>query len=277
MEKMGSSDDMMKFQPVFISIITPAYNAGRFIGETIESVQAQTYPHWEMLIVDDGSTDDTRMIAAAYAGSDKRIVMLSAGQNSGPATARNIGLQQARGRYIVFLDSDDLLLPDKLALQLQFMRSNHAAFSFTAYRQMSEDGLQLGALIEAVATVSYWDELHTTLIGGGTVMLDRQMTGEFAFESVRNEDYLLWLTLLKRGHMAYGLSIDLARYRQPERSRSSNKLTSARGVWKVLRQHEQLHFCKALACFASYAVRSSWRNYRAKPARGSGKAGGIRL
>ncbi|WP_346355421.1 glycosyltransferase family 2 protein [Azotosporobacter soli] len=253
------------FQSDLVSIITPAYNAEKFITETIKSVLDQTYQKWEMLIVDDCSTDATIDIVKKICVCDKRVILIESEKNGGPAAARNIGLKYAKGQYISFLDSDDTILPEKLDRQIKFMRSQLAAISFSSYRVMSETGEKLGDLIEAVEEVTYEDEMHQTLIGGGTVMIDRRLTGDFEFKSARNEDYLLWLRLLKCGHRAYGLPEDLARYRKLKGSRSSNKLTSAMGVWKIHRQHEELNFFEAAICFCSYAITSLLRNYRVRP------------
>jgi len=248
-----------------VSVISPAYNAEKYIGETIESVLNQTYKNWEMILVDDKSVDHTVQVIENYCNQDKRITLIRAKKNGGPALARNIALQHAQGRYISILDSDDLYMPQKIELQLNFMKSKEAGISFTAYRQISEQGDWIGAMVPAKAVVTYQDLLHETYIGCSTVMIDRQIVGDFKFQPVRNEDYLLWLSLLKRGHQAFGFSLDLVRYRKPLISRSSNKLSSALGVWGIYRSHEKLGYYKSAKCFLNYAITSSLRNYRARP------------
>ncbi|MCE5286200.1 MAG: glycosyltransferase [Pelosinus sp.] len=256
-----------------VSIITPAYNAANFIRQTIESVLAQTYPFWELIIVDDGSTDATICMVKEYCTIDKRIAVIQTSKNTGPAAARNLGLSKAKGRYIIFLDSDDLILPQKLELQRHFMMSKGAAISCTAYRFMSDDGNRVGRLVIPPLLVRYDDELHQTIFCGAAVMIDRQLTGNFTYQTARNEDYLLWLMLLKRGHIAYGMPDDLFRYRRIRGSRSSNKITSAFGVWNIYRKHEKLGLIKSAICFCSYAITSTIRNYIARPDNGQG--GGI--
>ncbi|MDW8259669.1 MAG: glycosyltransferase family 2 protein, partial [Gammaproteobacteria bacterium] len=125
-------------------MITPAYRAAKFIAETIQSVQAQTYPDFEMLIVDDCSPDETAAVVARFAAEDPRIRLLRQSVNGGPAAARNRALMEARGRWIAFLDSDDLWLPEKLCRQLAFHRATDAALTYTAFRRISSDGSRLG-------------------------------------------------------------------------------------------------------------------------------------
>lgn len=127
-----------------VSIITPSYNTGRFIAETIESALAQTYGNWEMIIVDDCSTDDTDEVVAGYVKQDSRIRYIRNERNSGAALSRNRALREARGRWIAFLDSDDLWMPEKLERQIQFMEKNGYAFSYTKYEEISEDSEPLG-------------------------------------------------------------------------------------------------------------------------------------
>ncbi|HRS68168.1 MAG TPA: glycosyltransferase, partial [Paludibacteraceae bacterium] len=157
-----------------VSIITPAYNSSKFIEETIQSVLAQTYTDWELLITDDCSTDITLEIVEKYAAQDSRIKFFVLDQNSGAAAARNNSLARAQGKYIAFLDSDDLWLPQKLAWQLSYMQEHDCAFSFSDYTLMNEDGVDLNKVIHAPKKINYHHYLRNTIIGCLTVMIDKE-------------------------------------------------------------------------------------------------------
>lgn len=244
-----------------VSIITPAYNAERFLSETIGSVQAQTHTDWEMLIVDDLSTDRTREIVSGFATSDPRIRLIAQEQNLGPAETRNRGLDEARGRFIAFLDSDDLWLPEKLSKQLAFMHQGNAAMSYTSYRIINESGELVGGPVHAPASMDYRGLLKNTVIGCLTVMLDRERTGPVRMLPLpQHEDLTLWYSILKRGIVARGLQEDLARYRIVQGSASRNKMRSALHMWKVYRQVERLSLPDAVWCYGHYAWRAYWKN-----------------
>jgi teichuronic acid biosynthesis glycosyltransferase TuaG len=246
----------MEKQPL-ISVITPAYNAARFIGETIESVQSQTYSNWEMVIVDDCSTDETVRVVEAYQKEDPRIKLYSLQENSGSAVARNTAMEHANGRYIAFLDSDDRWLPEKLTKQLHFMQENDIAFSFTTYVRMHEDGTRTEALSNTPAVVNYDDLMKRCVIGCLTVMLDRDKTGHIKMVNIRTrQDYVYWLTLTKRGFLAYGLPEVLAEYRLVDNSISSNKWKAAKRNWYVFREIEEQSLPKSIWYFAHYVVLS---------------------
>ncbi|UOE93829.1 glycosyltransferase family 2 protein [Alkalihalobacillus sp. LMS39] len=241
----------MENQQELVSVITPAYNAEKFIGDAIESVLAQTYPHWEMIIVDDCSTDETAKVVEQY--SDKRIRFIQLKKNSGPAIARNTSIQNAKGRYIAFLDSDDMWQPDKLEKQLAFMRRHDIAFSYTAYENMGEDGKSLGTVVPVLEKANYDKLLKENVIGCLTVMLDLSKVGPIEMVNIRTrQDYVLWLDICKRGFLAYGLKEVLAKYRVVENSISSNKLKMARQNWKVYREIENLNLIKSVWYFTHY-------------------------
>ena len=247
--------------PPEVSVITPARDAARFLEETIRSVRAQTFPDWEMIIVDDDSTDGTSAIIEEWAASDPRIrgVRLSPGQ--GAAAARNRALEEMRGRYAAFLDSDDLWRPEKLEVQVGFMREAGAAFSFTSYSIIDELGVPVGRVVKAPERVTYRDLLRNTIIGCLTVMLDRQRLGALRMPSLRqHEDLSLWYNLLKRGEVARGIPRELACYRIVRGSTSRNKLRSSLHMWKVYRDQERLPFFTAARCYVQYAWNAYWRN-----------------
>jgi teichuronic acid biosynthesis glycosyltransferase TuaG len=244
-----------------VSIITPAFNAERFIAETIRSVQSQTHGDWEMLVVDDVSSDRTRDIVSDIAASDSRVRLIAQEENLGPAETRNRGLAEARGRFVAFLDSDDLWLPEKLSKQLTFMRQKNAAMSYTAYRIINEKGELVGRPVRAPANMDYRGLLKNTAIGCLTVILDREQTGPLRMLPLpQHEDLTLWYSILKRGIVAQGIQEDLARYRIVRGSTSRNKVRSARHMWKVYRQVERLSLPDALWCYGHYAWRAYWKN-----------------
>ncbi len=240
-----------------VSIVTPAYNAARHIRETIASVSAQTFPDFELLIVDDFSTDETASVVQALAEKDRRIRLIRQECNSGPAAARQRALDAAKARYIAFLDSDDIWLPSKLEDQLAFMRKTNAALTFTAFRRISEDGTCTGRLIGVPRRLSYRGLLKNTAIATSTVIVDRTKTGPLSMTRTYYDDYALWLSILRSGHIAYGLRQDLMRYRVVSRSVSRNKRRSAFWVWRLYRDVEKVSLLRAIWCFMNYAVRAS--------------------
>jgi len=245
---------------LLVSIVTPAYKAERVIAETIRSVQAQSYPNWEMLIVEDGSPDGTADVVAGFVAEDSRVRLIRQA-NAGPAMARQVALDHARGRYIAFLDSDDMWLPNKLERQLAFMACGRASFTYTAFRRMQANGSGLGHLIEVPAQMTYRRLLGNTAIATSTVMIDRVATGQLRMTKAYYDDFALWLSILKRGHVAYGLSDDLMRYRVMDESVSRNKVKSARMVWQTYRDIESLSASAAAMCFVRYLF-NAWRKYR---------------
>ncbi|MFZ7942307.1 MULTISPECIES: glycosyltransferase family 2 protein [Bacillaceae] len=241
-----------------VSIITPTYNAARFITETIHSVKAQTYTNWEMIIVDDCSTDNTVDLVKKERELDSRIKLIELAANGGPAKARNKAITASSGNYLAFLDSDDLWSPHKLERQLNFMKKNNLAFSFTNYRIMDESGERTNTLIQVPAKIKYKCLLKNTLIGTLTVILDKRKVGNIQMPLYRDcsEDYGLWLSILSNGIDAYGLNEELALYRKREHSLSSNKLKSAQKTWNTYRKVEKINIPSALWYFANYSLRA---------------------
>lgn len=249
-----------------VSIIMPAYNSERFIKESINSVLNQTYSNWEMIIVDDCSTDHTPELVATYQQEDSRIKLIRLGQNSGPAIARNTAMDEAQGRFIAFLDSDDLWLPFKLERQLNFMLVKGIAFSFTEYRRIKEDGAEvMNTTLDAPVTINYDELMKHCVIGCLTVMLDTRKTGKVRMINIpTRQDYVLWLTIMKRGIPAYGLPEVLAKYRLVKDSISSDKLKMARQNWKVYRKIEKQSFIKSSWYFSHYFLSYVKRFIRSK-------------
>lgn len=239
-----------------VSIICPAYNAARWITATVRSVQAQTHTQWELLVSDDCSTDDTRAIVAQLASEDDRIRLIGLTRNSGPAEARNAALAVARGRWIAFLDSDDLWLPEKLARSLHHARHQGAALVYTAYRRINAEATVTGHLIHVPASITYRQLLGHTAIATSTVLLDRQKTGEIRMQRVYYDDFVCWLGLLRQGLKASGLDEDLMRYRVVGGSVSRHKGRSAAKVWDIYRRTLGLGRPAATWHFLNYAARA---------------------
>jgi len=237
-----------------VSIITPSYNSSKFILECIESVLSQTYENWEMIIVDDCSKDNSKEIISEHSTKDKRIKPIFLEKNVGAAEARNAAIRQSKGKYVAFLDSDDLWNPKKLEKQLSFMYENEIAFSYTNYQFMSENGEDLSNIISAPEKMTYDSYLKNTIIGCLTVIIDREKSGEFEMPNIRSShDMALWLLIMKRGFSAYGLDENLARYRIVSTSNTASKWHAAKDVWKVYRQVEKLSFIYSTWCFVWYA------------------------
>jgi glycosyltransferase involved in cell wall biosynthesis len=235
-----------------VSIVTPSYNSGPFIAQTIESVLAQTYPHWEMLIVDDGSVDQSISIVEQYHHRDSRVRLIQMAQNGGVARARNRAIEEARGQYIAFLDSDDLWQPQKLEKQVRFMEETGAALSCTAYLRMNEAGTIRKEIVTVPNRVSYRSLLKSNTIGCLTALYDAKKVGPVAFQKVGHEDYLFWLEILKRGNEAYGLTEPLSIYRMRSGSVSRNKFKVARYQWRIYRELEHLSLAESLLYFIQY-------------------------
>lgn len=244
-----------------ISIVTPAYNTGSLIRETIDSVLAQTYPYWEMIIIDDASSDETCEIIRTYQKNDERIHLIHLEKNQGVANSRNIGLQEAKGRYIAFLDSDDIWLEQKLERQLMFMKNKDIGFSFTQYRQFKESIQQYRKAVDIPQEVDYCSLLKSNVIGCLTVMIDREKIQGFYMIKQRHEDYIAWLSILKKGFKAYGLQEDLARYRISNNSISANKKRSALWTWNIYRNIEQLPVSKSIYYFVHYFIQAIKKHY----------------
>lgn len=207
-----------------------------------------------MIIVDDCSKDNSKKIIKELAVKDKRIKPIFLEKNVGAAKARNVAIRQAKGKYVAFLDSDDLWNPKKLEKQLSFMCENDIAFSYTNYQFMSENGANLSNIILAPKKMTYDSYLKNTIIGCLTVIVDREKSGEFEMPNIRSShDMALWLLIMKRGFSAYGLDDNLARYRIVTTSNTASKWHAAKDVWKVYRQVEKLSFIYSAWCFFWYA------------------------
>lgn len=252
--------DAVKVENRLVSIIVPVYNVQKYIVETMDCVRAQTYSNWELLLVEDCSTDETVRVIEAYLQStaDERIRLIRQPANGGAAKARNTGLAQAKGRYIAYLDSDDLWEPEKLARQLAFMKEKDAAFGFTGYEFADENGQGLGKVVRVPETLNYKQALKNTTIFTTTVMFDTDKISKDLLDMplVKSEDTALWWKVLRNGYMAYGLDENLVRYRRAGKSLSSNKLEAIRRIWHLYRKVEGLNLFRSMYNFCFWAARA---------------------
>ena len=236
-----------------ISIITPCFNSSDFISDTIESVINQTYKNWELLIIDDCSTDNSVKIIQEYLEKDTRIKLYINTKNSGAAVSRNLGLMKSSGRFISFIDSDDIWEPLKLEVQINFMLEKNCPISFTNYRLIDEKGASLNKIIKVVKEIDYKGYLKNTIIGMSTSMIDLTKTEDFKFINIRaRQDTYLWITLLKRGLIAHGINKTLVNYRVRKNSISANKFKAAKKVWGLYYKKEKLGIVKSIYFFTHY-------------------------
>lgn len=242
-----------------VSVVMPCYNCAATVRESIRSVQAQSWPDWELLVVDDCSLDDSARVVEELAAEDKRIVLIRQPQNAGPAAARNTGIDRAHGRYLSFLDSDDRWMPEFLRSMLTFLREGDRAFVFAAYEIVSEAGVRLDVhYVPPVVTRA--ELLKSNVIGCLATMFDTQKLGKMYMERVGHEDFTLWLKLLRKCGKAYGLNRILASYRVGQGTVSRNKWRAAGFQWRIYREVEHLLLPVALWYFLHYAWRGFWKN-----------------
>ncbi len=225
-----------------VSVIMPTYNCAKFISETLDSIIAQTYENWEVVIVDDCSKDNTREIVDAYIAKDPRIKYFCLEVNSGAAVARTKAMEIAEGEYMAFCDSDDLWMPDKLERQIAFMRENGYAFTCTAYEQVNETTEPLNRVIKTKKKTNYNRLLLDCPVGNSSVMYSVKQMGKFEVPNIRKRnDDALWLQMLKKEEYIYGMPDVLMRYRIRSNSISSNKLAVIKYHWILYREIEHLN------------------------------------
>ena len=224
-----------------VSVITPIYNAERYIDKTLESVFAQTYKDIEIVLVDDCSKDKSAQIVAKYRASHPEMVYFLQHKNMGAGAARNKALELASGQYVAFLDSDDLWLPEKTEKQIKLMKEKKSPFSYAAIEIMDEDGKIIKGKRNLKETCDYKYLLYNTIIATSSVIVDRTILGNFKMPLRRGgQDYATWLSLLRDGTVAYGINETLVRYRVRSNSLSSNKLKSIKQVWEIQTQDEKI-------------------------------------
>lgn len=236
------------FSSQLVSVIMPTYNCARFIAQSVESVLAQSHTNWELIIVDDCSTDTTKNILAPYLAKYPNIHYTCLEKNEGPAVARSTALKQAKGDYVAFLDSDDLWHPEKLTRQLAFMQEKNAAFCATAYSQMSEAGKTLSSVLVPPENTDYAKMLRLSCpIGNSTVMYNRLVLGDQTVPTIKKRnDFALWLQLLHTVPACCGMPDILTDYRVRTQSVSSNKLKLLPYHWHLYHHIEKLNVFKSV-------------------------------
>lgn len=241
-----------------VSIIMPNYNGAKYLQETINSVLTQTYTNWELLFVDDCSTDNSLDIVRSY--QDSRIKILQNDKNSGAAVSRNYALREAKGKWIAFLDSDDLWMSEKLKKQIAFMETKGYAFTFTDYDVIDENSVIISHFKPHLDICEYKDILKHNHIGCLTVIYDAEKIGKVLMptNAIKREDLACWLSILKNDKRAYCLHECLAQYKVHSNSVSSNKLKMLKYQWNVYRKVEKLNVLKSsyyLICWAIKGIK----------------------
>lgn len=246
-----------------VSIVTPCYNSERYIRYAIESVISQTYKNWEMIIVDDCSTDNSVTIIMEYCEKDCRIKYLTTGIASGsPTKPRNIGIAKAKGRYIAFLDSDDIWLPNKLEVQLPLLKNDDVAIVYSYYEKITEAGERSGRVIKSALNHSYKSLLFGNEIGCLTAVIDTYKGNKCYFQYIGHEDYALWLSILKKGFIAKNAQEVLGLYRVRKLSVSSNKVRIIYWVWNIYRNCEKLSIPLSLFYLCSDLIKSFLKSFK---------------
>ncbi|OXA94449.1 glycosyltransferase family 2 protein [Flavobacterium hercynium] len=219
-----------------VSIIIPTYNTEKFIGATLQSVQDQTYQNWEIILVDDASTDDTVKIIQDFAANDRRIKLSVLPKNSGNGYARNVALEKATGKYIAYLDADDLWFPTKLEKQIQFLKTNNLPFTFSFYDCIDEDGNSLHRRVEAPLKLTYKQLFFCNYVGNLTAIYDADYFGKVVITATqKRQDWRLWLTIVKQIKETKPVPEPLAFYRIRKDSISSSKVKLIKHNFQVYR------------------------------------------
>lgn len=248
---------MAHLEMPLVSIVMPVFNAERFLEESLASVLAQSFFDWELIAIDDCSTDRSASILDSTAKQDGRVRLFKSAMNSGPGASRNIGLQAATGKYLAFLDSDDTWHPDKLAVQVSYMEQSKTIFSYMSYQRVTERG-DMASLVTPPARVDRTGLLDGNVIGLLTAMYEQSHARDLRFTSDGHEDYLFWLSVLDKIKEAtlVPTAEPLAYYRIRQHSRSSHKLHAAKWQWAIYRQHLGLGPVASMKHFLQYAYKA---------------------
>lgn len=243
-----------------VSIITPVYKCENYIARTLNSVLTQTYTEWEMLLVDDCSPDGSAGIIRSYAEKDPRFKYIKLEHNSGAAIARNVGLEHAKGRYIAYLDADDIWLPKKLERQIHFMEEHDVQFSCCDYEKIEADDTPLNKIVHMPKTITYNQMLSNTIIQTVGVIVDLEKVDRKLLvmpDVRRGQDAATWLQMLKNGVKFIGQNEVLAQYRRVPQSLSANKFLAMKRTWYLYRGVEHLSFPKSVFCLIGWAYHAS--------------------
>ena len=246
-----------------ISIVVPVYNAAPYIENTVQMVLQQTYQDFELILVDDCSTDNSVALLEELLEQrkDVRLRLVKKERNQGAAAARNTGLDMASGRYIAFLDADDVWLPHRLEAGLRFMEEKKAGFVFSAYEFGDEQARGTGKIVHVPEKLTYRKALSRTVVFTTTTLFDTTLVPKelLRMPTVPSEDTATWWQILRNGHVAYGLDQVLAFYRRPAKSLSSNKLVALQRIWNLYRKQEKLGLFSSAFYFCFWALRATLR------------------
>lgn len=246
-----------------ISIVVPVYNAENYIRQTVDMVRKQTFTDWELILVEDCSKDNSAEVLRSLESElqDARIRVIYKEKNEGAAKARNTGIDAANGRYLAFLDADDIWLEDKLEKELVFMQEKQAAFVFTAYEFGDENAVGTGKIVKVPDTLTYKKALSRTIIFTSTTMFDLSILGKdmVKMPAVPSEDTATWWRILREGYTAYGYPEVTTIYRRPPQSLSSNKGTAIYRIWYLYREVEKLPVLTSMFHFVGWAFRATLR------------------
>ncbi|MDF9787849.1 glycosyltransferase family 2 protein [Polynucleobacter sphagniphilus] len=252
---------------VTVSIVMPAFNSSAYIKESINSVLNQSFQSWELLVVDGGSKDHTLSIVREIETADSRVRLINNLNDRGPAHARAKAIAHAKGKYIAFLDADDLWLPEKLALQIEFMSENNYLFSYTSYRKMDATGVLASCALSTHSSFNFISGLTRRGIGSPTVVISRDLFDSYILGTIgksHGEETLWWLLILKKGVRAYGLLKPLALYRDTPYSLSKKVLRNQTTVWHSYRNELGVPILFAFAAYFLYLIDVFIRRLRLK-------------
>ena len=243
-----------------VTVIMPVYNAERYMEQSIESIIAQTYQKWELLIVDDGSTDSSVQIMQEYCSRDRRIQMILSTGNEGVASARNKGIQAAKGEYIAFLDSDDLWKAEKLEIQIHYMQEHNCGFVYSAYDVIDEKNVYQKTITPYWDKVSYKKLLNTNIIACCTAVIKSEYIKDNLMPQLKHEDYATWLNILKNHQLiAECVPGILASYRLVKGSVSSNKIKTIGWNWRIYHYNQQLGFLRSVRQILSFICMTGFK------------------
>lgn len=240
-----------------ISIVVPVYHAERFLEDTIKTIKEQTYKNWELIFINDCSPDKSVEIIQKEMKENKKIKLLQLKENLGAAVARNTGIQEAKGKYLVFIDADDLWEKEKLKKQIEFMKNKDCAFSFTSYEFADEKGIGNGKIVRVPEKINYKQALKNTTIWTSTVMFDVEKLGKELIQMPnvkRGQDTATWWKVLKQIPYAYGMDEVLSYYRRTNDSLSSNKIKALKRTWSLYRKVEHLNIVYSFYNFCWYVL-----------------------
>ena len=238
-----------------ISVIMPAYNSAKYIEQSIKSVQGQSYENWELLVIDDASSDETTVIIKDLAKEDCRIKLHVNDSNQGTAWCRNYAAQISQGEFVAYLDSDDIWYADKLGRQLSVLAKSDVDLVYCSYGYIDEAGVRSPKIFRVPEQVTLKQMLKQNVIGCSTVMVKKAVAAQYRFSSQYYlEDFVLWLSMLKDKKQLYGLTDALVDYRIRKNSRSNNKLLCAKHRWTVFREFLKFSRLKSMYYMVQYAT-----------------------